>query len=124
MRNPELVWEWYKARKKIIASIQPNPGHVALAEMEQRFRRFTVITQNIDNLHQRAGSKKVYELHGNIERNYCTSCGKLFPDDRIMSESMIPRCGSSAGLIRPGFVCCGARLPAIQWDQSGKTAER
>src|ERR1041385_1746147 len=59
IRNPDLVWEWYKHRKTIIAAIQPNPGHYALAEMEQLYGSFTVITQNIDNLHQRAGSKNV-----------------------------------------------------------------
>ena len=124
MKNSELVWEWYKARKKIIASVQPNPGHVALADMEQRFRKFSVITQNIDNLHQRAGSKQVYELHGNIERNYCVSCGKLFPDERIMSEPAVPRCGSCGGLVRPDVVWFGEMLPADQWDKSVEAAER
>jgi NAD-dependent protein deacetylase/lipoamidase len=124
MRNPELVWEWYKARKKIIASIQPNPGHVAIAEMEQRYRKFAVITQNIDNLHRRAGSKTVFELHGNIERNYCTGCGKLFPDAGIMSGPSVPRCPSCGGLIRPDVVWFGEILPVDQWESSVKAAER
>jgi len=71
IRNPELVWEWYNHRKKIIHSVQPNPGHYALAEMEKMFRDFSLITQNVDNLHRRAGSKNIYEIHGNIERSYC-----------------------------------------------------
>jgi NAD-dependent deacetylase len=123
MKNSGLVWEWYKARKKIIASVQPNPGHVALAEMEQRFRKFAVITQNIDNLHRRAGSKNVYELHGNIERNYCVSCGRLFPDDLIVSEPAVPRCLSCGGLVRPDVVWFGEMLPVDQWEKSVEAAE-
>jgi len=123
MRNPELVWEWYKHRKTIIASIQPNPGHTALAEMEQRFRRFAVITQNIDNLHRRAGSKTVYELHGNIERNYCTGCGKFFADAGIMAGPEVPRCTSCGSIIRPDVVWFGELLPAVVWDKSVKAAE-
>ena len=124
MRNPELVWEWYKQRKIIIASIQPNAGHAALAEMEQRFRRFAVITQNIDNLHRRAGSKTVYELHGNIERNYCTGCGKFFPDSGIMAGPSVPRCASCGSLIRPDVVWFGELLPKEEWDNSVKAAGR
>lgn len=122
MRNPELVWEWYKQRKVIIASIQPNAGHVALAEMEQRFREFSVITQNIDNLHRRAGSKTVYELHGNIERNYCLGCGKQFPDAEVMAGANVPRCHSCGGLIRPDVVWFGELLPTDQWDKSDEAA--
>ena len=124
MRNPELVWEWYKQRKTIIASVQPNAGHTALAKMEQRFRKFAVITQNIDNLHRRAGSKTVYELHGNIERNYCTGCGKLFDDARIMAGPAVPRCPSCGGLIRPDVVWFGELLPADEWNMSVKAAGR
>src|SRR5208283_1004412 len=67
IRNPNLVWEWYNHRKKLIANIQPNAGHFALAEMEKHHQRVSIITQNIDNLHRRAGSTTIYELHGNIE---------------------------------------------------------
>ena len=75
IRNPALVWEWYAERKRIIADVAPNPGHRALAQMQDLFPRFAVVTQNIDNLHRRAGSRVVHELHGNIERNYCMECG-------------------------------------------------
>src|SRR2546425_10074653 len=67
-RNPRLVWEWYEWRRKLVADAQPNPAHLALAEMENIFAQFQLITQNVDGLHQRAGSRNVIELHGNIAR--------------------------------------------------------
>jgi NAD-dependent deacetylase len=70
LKNPDLVTEWYSHRRKIMHEVKPNAGHYAIAELEKYFERFAVVTQNIDNLHRRAGSKNVFELHGNIERNY------------------------------------------------------
>jgi len=124
IRNPELVWEWYKHRKQIVASIQPNAGHTALAEMERRFPQFAIITQNIDNLHRRAGSKNIYELHGNVERNYCIGCGKNFTDAEIMSMDKVPRCTSCGDLVRPDVVWFGEQLPVEQWEKSVSAAER
>lgn len=71
IRNPELVWEWYNYRRKLIQEVKPNPGHYALVELENLIPNFTLITQNVDNLHRRAGSRNVIEIHGNIEKNYC-----------------------------------------------------
>ncbi len=122
MRNPELVWEWYRHRKEIIAAIQPNAGHYALADLEKHYRRFSIITQNIDNLHRRAGSKEVYELHGNIERNYCISCRKQFPNQEILSKPGIPRCSDCDGLIRPDVVWFGELLPPDVWDAAAEAA--
>lgn len=122
MRNPELVWEWYKQRKHIIASIRPNAGHYALAQMQQHHHHFSVITQNIDNLHQRAGSSIVHELHGNIERNYCIGCGKFFTNEQIFSQKA-PKCTSCEGLIRPDVVWFGELLPADAWNASVDDAE-
>src|SRR5713101_566579 len=124
MRNPELVWEWYKQRKQVIASIQPNAGHFALAAMEQLHNHFSIITQNIDNLHRRAGSKAVYELHGNIERNYCIACGTYFTDEQIFEQTRAPRCPSCKGLIRPDVVWFGELLPADAWNASIEAAKR
>lgn len=113
LRNPELVWEWYQSRRHVIHTVQPNPGHVALAEMEQLFPAFTLITQNIDRLHQRAGSTQVYELHGNIIDNYCVRC--THPHDYQYSEETaqqtIPRCTYCGGLVRPAVVWFGEMLP-------------
>lgn len=123
MRNPELVWEWYAHRKKIIAGIQPNAGHYALARMEQQFPHFAVITQNIDNLHRRAGSKTVYELHGNIERNYCMKCGTPYANEEILQQYGTPRCTKCNGLIRPDVVWFGEMLPEDEWEKSVRAAE-
>lgn len=124
MRNPELVWEWYSARKKIIASITPNPGHRAVAEMETIFQTVTVVTQNIDNLHRRAGSKNVLELHGNIERNYCIKCRTWYSDIDIGGQQGAPRCTSKecGDLIRPDVVWFGELLPGSEWNGAMKAA--
>ena len=81
IRNPEMVWEWYKHRKKIIHEAQPNAAHLTIAEMQNHFKNVTVVTQNIDNLHRRAGSNTVFELHGNIERNFCINCKKYYNEE-------------------------------------------
>ena len=123
MRNPALVWEWYAHRKTIIAAVQPNPGHVALARMEKLFPRFTLITQNIDNLHRRAGSTRVHELHGNIERSYCMTCGKLYPNVSLPQQGHVPLCTACGGVIRPDVVWFGEMLPEDEWKASAAAAE-
>ncbi len=123
VKNPALVWEWYKYRKRLISNIKPNAGHYAIAEMEKHFKSFAVVTQNIDNLHRRAGSKNVFELHGNIERNYCIDCRKWYSDEEIMSCKDVPKC-SCGGLIRPDVVWFGEFLPEDQWNNSVKFAEK
>jgi NAD-dependent deacetylase len=122
VRNPDLVWEWYSYRKKLIAEVKPNAGHYALAEMEKLFEEFAVITQNIDNLHRRAGSTRVYELHGNIERNYCINCGRKYLNDELDLGSRVPRCTECKGLIRPDVVWFGELLPADQWGLADRAA--
>lgn len=122
MRNPELVWEWYSARKKIIHGAKPNPGHLALAELEQFVDEVIIITQNIDNLHRRAGSTTVYELHGNIERNYCIKCGEHYSDDVILSGSLPPTCTKCNGLVRPDVVWFGEYLPQDEFSASENAA--
>lgn len=115
MRNPEMVWEWYKARKRVMAEVQPNPGHYALAQMEQLIPSFAVVTQNIDNLHRRAGSKTIFELHGNIERNYCMECLTPYANEAVLAGQEVPRC-SCGGLIRPDVVWFGEMLPEDAWE--------
>ncbi len=117
LRNPEMVWEWYNHRKKIIHESQPNPGHMAIAEMQDLFKNVTVVTQNIDNLHRRAGSRKIYELHGNIERNYCIKCKTVY-NDELPFEDKIPKCTKCGGLIRPDIVWFGEFLPPDQFQAS------
>jgi NAD-dependent deacetylase len=123
IRNPDLVWEWYRQRKQVISSIQPNPGHYALAQMQSHHQQFSVITQNIDNLHRRAGSKIVHELHGNIERNYCIDCGKIFTNEEILQKNQVPKCTFCNGLVRPDVVWFGELLPQDAWNASVVAAE-
>jgi len=103
-RNPELVWEWYEYRRGMLEGIQPNEGHRALASAEKFFGDFTLITQNIDGLHQAAGSTDVVELHGNIRRDRCHDC----ETGRGEEEGMECTCG---GLFRPDVVWFGEALP-------------
>jgi NAD-dependent deacetylase len=123
MKNPSMVWEWYAHRKKIMSGIAPNPGHHALVLMESLAPSFAVITQNIDNLHRRAGSRTVYELHGNIERNYCMKCGKPYGNDFEAAPSGVPRCPACGGLVRPDVVWFGEMLPEDEWEASVRAAE-
>ncbi len=123
MRNPEMVWEWYAYRKKLISDVQPNPGHFALVELEQLYPDFTLITQNVDNLHRRAGSKNIYELHGNIHRSYCMDCRTFYDDVVIKEEKKVPRC-QCGGLIRPDVVWFGEFLPEDQMKEAERAAMR
>ncbi|MDP4115692.1 MAG: NAD-dependent deacylase [Bacteroidota bacterium] len=116
LKNPEMVWAWYKYRKEVVNESKPNPAHLAIAEAQKRFTEVTVITQNIDNLHRRAGSKTVYELHGNIQRNYCVKCGTFYNND-IDIEDKVPKC-KCGGLIRPDIVWFGEMLPESEFELS------
>jgi len=115
LRNPELVSEWYKHRREVTRVAQPNGGHLALVEMENMFRHFTLITQNIDNLHRRAGSKNIAELHGNMERNYCLGCGERY-DGEDFDRNGSFKCAKCGGIIRPDIVWFGEMLPPDQWN--------
>lgn len=109
-KDPRLVWDWYRWRMGLIHSAAPNPGHVALAEMEINVPHLTLITQNIDGLHQRAGSRNVIELHGNIFRARCTRDGAVFENwqDDPAALPVCPECGE---LLRPDVVWFGELLP-------------
>lgn len=107
--DPFLVWEWYDWRRSIIAKIQPNPAHYAIAELEKRYLEFTLITQNVDGLHLLAGSKKVIELHGSIWTIRCVECGNS-SENRDVPIKILPRC-PCGGLLRPAVVWFGEPLP-------------
>jgi NAD-dependent deacetylase len=123
LRNPEMVWEWYNYRRKIIKEVRPNPAHFALVKIEKIIRDFTLVTQNIDNLHSRAGSSRVLELHGNIERSYCTECGKKAESSENTPDKRVPKCEYCGGLIRPDVVWFGEMLPEAVFERSIEAAE-
>ena len=102
MRNPEEFYRFYWA-KMIAPEARPNPAHLALAKWEQEGRLTAVVTQNIDGLHQMAGSRTVYELHGSVHRNTCMRCGKHVPLEKIKVHEGIPRC-ECGGILKPDVV--------------------
>lgn len=114
-QNPKLVWEWYEDRRKIILAAQPNKGHVAISNLA-KYKEVVVLTQNIDGLHQRAGSKQVFELHGSIIRIKCTICD--FKDNITNSFDELPpkcKCGK---ILRPDVVWFGEALSQDVWHDA------
>ena len=102
LSHTEDFYKFYR-EKMLVTDIQPNRAHLALAKLEQEGKLSAVVTQNIDGRHQKAGSKKVYELHGSVHRNYCRSCGKFYSGEDLQKSAGIPRC-TCGGLIKPDVV--------------------
>ena len=102
-RNPEYFFRFYR-EKMLPLGFEPNITHRILAKWEQEGKLLAVVTQNIDGLHQAAGSKTVYELHGSTLRNYCTKCGKFFDVDFIANSTGVPRCPDCGGIVKPDVV--------------------
>ena len=108
-RDPDLVWRWYRWRRELVAKVEPNPGHVALASLESLLPEFTLITQNVDGLHQRAGSRRVVEFHGNLFEDRCSAEGKVVDSPVIADgDEVCPDCGAR---LRPGVVWFGEIIP-------------
>jgi NAD-dependent protein deacetylase/lipoamidase len=122
-RDPKLVWEWYDWRRSVIAQAEPNPGHLALAELERRKPHFWLITQNVDGLHERAGSRRVTKLHGDIWELRCLGCGREERNARVPLETLPPRC-ACGGLMRPAVVWFGEALPAEALETAFDAARR
>jgi len=122
MRNPNLVWEWYQHRRDIVNKVEPNAGHIAIADLEKYFE-VSIVTQNIDNLHRRAGSKTIYELHGNIERNFCIDCNTFYNSGDLEVTGVAPKCAKCGGLVRPDVVWFGETLPHDQFSSGEKAAQ-
>jgi NAD-dependent deacetylase len=134
-RDPALVWGWYEWRRAALLGVQPNAGHRAIAAMETHAPNFTLITQNVDDLHERAGSRKVLHLHGELSRPRCEGCRRPFvipEEDQRRGTSKgppggsrlePPRCAACGAKIRPGVVWFGEALPELTWMQARDAAE-
>lgn len=120
-RNPQLVWNWYAWRRQLVARARPNPGHYALAALQKRVPQLTLVTQNVDGLHQQAGSTGVLELHGNLSRVKC------FDEDTVVeqwaeTDSVPPLCPYCGGFLRPDVVWFGEMLPVAALEAAGRAA--
>ncbi len=109
-RDPLLVWEWYQWRRELISKAAPNPAHRALVELEARIPKFALITQNVDGLHNLAGSRAILKLHGDIWRLRCTVCPAEWMDRSVPFAHLPPHC-RCGGLARPAIVWFGESLP-------------
>ena len=116
-RDPQLIWEWYDWRRSVIASAEPNAGHRALAELERRAPHFTLVTQNVDGLHDRAGSRRLLKVHGDIWWLRCTACEREWQDLRPSLPELPPLCDCGK-MGRPGVVWFGEALPEDVWNQA------
>jgi NAD-dependent deacetylase len=116
--DPRLVWEWYDWLRGLMRAAQPNPGHLALTKLQQRNpRRFTLVTQNMDGLHEKAGSRDVVKLHGDIWQLRCVTCGREGRNEQVPMKHLPPlcRCG---GTLRPAIVWFGEMLPEDEWTRA------
>ena len=116
-RDLREVWEWFDYRRGVIGTLSPNPAHVALARWQDRFEDFTLVTQNIDGLHEQAGSRDCIELHGNAWHARCTRCGAR-RDLREMDETRPPACRECGDAMRPDVVLFGEMLPALAFERA------
>ena len=114
--HPDVFYEFYK-EKMMCLDAEPNAAHRKLAQLEEAGRLTAVITQNIDGLHQKAGSKKVYELHGSIHRNYCQKCGRFYDAAYVKASPGIPRC-ECGGIIKPDVVLYEESLDSMTIEKS------
>jgi NAD-dependent deacetylase len=118
-RNPLRCWETIKRIfYESFRAAEPNPAHFALAELEQRGYLQALITQNIDNLHQKAGSCNIIEYHGNSQRLICTGCGRLYPLTEGLLSNLPPRCAHCQQVLKPDFVFFGEAIPAKAWQNA------
>jgi NAD-dependent deacetylase len=116
-RDPETVWEWYDYRRQICSGIDPNPAHHAITRLDDALSDFLLITQNVDGLHRRAGTKRIVELHGNLFRVRCTTCGEVSENLETPLSEIPPKC-RCGGLLRPDVVWFGEALPEAALSES------
>ncbi len=123
-RRPEAVWEFYAARFEMLTTAEPNDAHRAIAALEAAGLVEAVVTQNIDTLHQRAGSRDVVEVHGSIRTSSCLRCGRREPLERVLELLPLPRCAACGAILKPDVVMFGEVLPAAAIDRATELARR
>src|SRR5688572_7496300 len=123
-RDLPAVWEWFNYRRGLLESLKPNAGHGSIAEWQFKFSDFTLVTQNIDNLHQAAGSRDVIELHGNIWRARCVGCTAVMELRDIYAGATVPVCDLCGDSMRPDVVLFGEMLPAGAFEKAAAKAQR
>jgi NAD-dependent deacetylase len=121
-RDLPAVWEWFDYRRGLLAKLAPNPAHDALARWQARFAGLTLVTQNIDGLHQAAGSRDVIELHGNIWHARCTACQTRYSLRDKLNEQRTPACLECGGGLRPDVVLFGEMLPGLAIQRATEAA--
>ncbi len=121
-KDPDMVWGWYEWRRMRVMSAEPNTAHRVIAKMQSVIPKVTVVTQNVDDLHERAGSRNVVHLHGSLHESRCSACGRKHvlpngvPDEPEGGRRVAPpQCGRCGGLVRPGVVWFGEDLPDLEW---------
>ena len=121
-RDLPAVWEWFNYRRGLLEALKPNPAHEAIARWQDRFGDFTLVTQNIDGLHQAAGSREVIELHGSIWRARCVHCGARPNLRELRTDSRVPECLDCVSSMRPDVVLFGEMLPVGAFEQAAAMA--
>lgn len=121
-RDLTAVWEWFNYRRNLLSSLQPNAAHEAIAKWQQRFANCSVVTQNIDGLHQAAGARNVIELHGNIWRARCFECNSRHDLRELRMDHEVPVCIDCGGHMRPDVVLFGEMLPAGAFERAAHEA--
>jgi NAD-dependent deacetylase len=123
LENPKLVWEFYFFRQDLINKCHPNDAHLAISQIQLEKKDTWIITQNVDNLHQKAKSKNIIELHGNIFKTKCILCDfknelKSNTDNNRDSADMLPMCAECKNILKPGVILFGEPLPSLEWNNA------
>ena len=123
-RDLPAVWEWFNYRRNLLAQLRPNAAHTTIASWQDRFSDLSLVTQNIDGLHQAAGSRDVIELHGNVWRARCFDCDARYSLDDLSRDEAVPSCFDCGGNLRPDVVLFGEMLPPGAFERAADAAQR
>ena len=126
INDPEMVWQWYQWRREVNKDKQPNPAHIAIAKWQQQAKQsgkqvVDLVTQNVDGLHQKAGSQSIIDIHGNIWGNHCLQCATEYLED-VVGIQQVPVCKACGGQVRPSVVWFGESLPEKKWQAAEASA--